>query len=268
MFTRPRNWICLVTATTITRLAFGQESTTPASTTAPGPVAAPRTMVAPVCEWGNCDALCPQGCPAGSVCGVQGVCVEIVSPREIAREVAEVEADERDAIRSHSQRQHARYWPRFSLGGGMGGLSLVDGLQKAGMFVVHFGVRKQLGALVGLHAQLMGTLGLRFEKDASGNSKQLTLYEGEGSIAPYFGPFKRFYIGPALLVGYRWYSDTFVQWFAPGITVQDHLVREGGLRLGILAGNEEQFDITALLTTSFDKDTPQRGLVTFAYEFR
>jgi len=71
-------------------------------------------------------------------------------------------------------------------------------------------------------------------------------------------------IGPALLLGYRWYSNASVQWLAPTTSIQNHVVREGGLRLGILAGNEEQFDITALLTSSCDQDTPQRCLVSFA----
>jgi hypothetical protein len=191
-----------------------------------------------------------------------------VKPRDIAREIAEAEADRRDVIRSINRRQRARYWPRLSLGGGLGGVGMDNSLKTAGMFVAHVGLRKQLTELVGIHAQLIGTLGLRIVKDDSGNSKYLTLSEAEGSISPIFGPFKRFYIGPALLLGYRWYSNAFVQWLAPTESVQNHVVREGGLRLGILAGNEEQFDVTALLTSSFDKDTPQRCLVSFAYEFR
>jgi hypothetical protein len=192
----------------------------------------------------------------------------VVEPRDIAREIAEAEEDRRDAIRSINRRQRARYWPRLSLGGGTGGVSMDNSLKTAGMFVAHVGLRKQLAERVGIHAQLIGTLGLRIVKDESGNSKQLTLSEAEASISPIFGPFDRFYIGPALLLGYRWYSNAFVQWLAPSTTVENHVVREGGLRLGILAGNEEQFDITALLTSSFDHDTPQRCLVSFAYEFR
>jgi len=242
------------------------------SSAAPAPVSsaapAPKFLTVPVCQWGDCAALCQEVCPAGSVCGTDGICVQIVEPRDIGREIAEAEADRRDAIRSINQRQRARYWRRLSLGGGLGGVSMDNNLKKAGMFVAHVGFRRQLTERVGIHAQLIGTLGLRIVEDATGNSKQLTLSEAEGSISPIFGPFERFYIGPALLLGYRWYSNAFVQWLAPTESVQNHVVREGGLRLGILAGNEEQFDITALLTSSFDKDTPQRCLVSFAYEFR
>ena len=59
-----------------------------------------------------------------------------------------------------------------------------------------------------------------------------------------------------------------MQWFAPSRGVQNHLVREVGLRLGVLVGTEEQFDITTILTSSFDADTPVRFLFGLGYEFR
>ncbi len=288
------HWSSIALAITVTRLVLGQPAPAPAPTSvpasdpapaptpasdqlpaparAPAPAAgaapAPIFLTVPVCQWGDCAALCQEACPAGSVCGVDGICVQVVTPRNIAQEIAKAAEDERDAIRSIKRRRRARYWPRYAIGLGTGGVSMDNSLKTAGMFVAHVGLRKQLTELVGIHAQFIGTLGLRIVTDESGNSKQLTLSEAEGSVSAYFGPFDRFYVGPALLVGYRWYSNEFVQWLAPTTSIQNHVVREGGLRLGILAGNEEQFDITALLTSSFDKDTPQRCLVSFAYEFR
>ena len=254
MVNRFRYWTWLAVALTASQLAQGQQ--------------APAPVVSPVCEWGNCVATCEGGCPAGSVCGVSGSCVEIVSPQVIVQRVTEVEEERADELRSNARRQRARNSTRISVGAGIGGVTLVGGEGKAGVFVAELGLRKQLTPQFGLHAQITGALGLRYETDESGGTKRLTLYEVEGSVSPYFGPWGRFYVGPAVLVGYRWYSDAFVQWFAPTTKIQDQILREGGFRLGILAGNEEQFDISALFTSSFGKDTPQRGFVTLAYEFR
>jgi len=254
MVTRFCGWSWLAVAVTLSRAAPGQQAAAP--------------VLSPVCEWGNCVPTCEGGCPAGSVCGVSGSCVEIVSPQVIAQHVAEVEEERADETRSNARRQRARNSTRISVGAGIGGVTLVGGDGKAGVFVAELGLRKQLTTQFGLHAQMTGALGLRYETDESGNSRRLTLYEVEGSVSPYFGPFGRFYVGPAVLVGYRWYSDAFVEWFAPTTKIQDQILREGGFRLGILAGNEEQFDISALFTSSFGKDTPQRGFVTLAYEFR
>jgi hypothetical protein len=254
MVTRISCWSWFAVAVTLSRPTLGQQ--------------APAPVVSPVCEWGNCAPTCEGGCPAGSVCGVSGSCVEIVSPQVIVQRVTEVEEERADELRSNARRQRARNSTRISVGAGVGGVTLVGGEGKAGVFVAELGLRKQLTMQFGLHAQITGALGLRYETDESGGTKRLTLYELEGSVSPYFGPFGRFYVGPAVLVGYRWYSDAFVQWFAPTTKIQDQILREGGFRLGILAGNEEQFDISALFTSSFGKDTPQRGFVTFAYEFR
>jgi hypothetical protein len=199
---------------------------------------------------------------------VGGTCVDVVDRQQIAQDLADDAEDQRDTQRSLVRRNRARYWPRFALGAGIGGVGLFDRKGQAGEFLAHFGVRQQLGKSVGLHTQLVGALGLRFEKDAAGASHRLTLYETAASVTPYFGPFDRMYLGPCLLLGYRWYSDAMKEWFASTARVQNHVVREGGLRLGVLAGAEEQIDISGLLSSSFDADTPWHVMVSVAYEVR
>ncbi|HEY5957383.1 MAG TPA: hypothetical protein VIV60_12545 [Polyangiaceae bacterium] len=264
---RALGWCVAVTMLCVPRLSLGQ-SNAKSAVPAPALLSSTQAVPIPVCQWGACAAVCDQVCPVGSVCGVGGACVDVVDRAEIAQTIQDEKADKLDAMRSARSRKRARYWPRYSLGGGIGGVSLIDRKEKAGEFLAHLGLRKQLDDFVGLHAQLIGALGLRYERDDAGQSHALTLAEVDASVTPYFGPFQRFYLGPSLLVGYRWYSDSFKQWFASTTQVQNHLVREGGLRAGILAGSEEQLDITALVTSSFDGDTPWRFMFGFAYELR
>lgn len=256
-----------IVAILVTRFAAGQASQ-PISNP-------PQLATTPTCQWGRCASVCPVTCPVGSVCGVDGICVQVVDPEDLQRERQRTEEDQRDraqarrdAIEHANSRRRARYWTRFSVGGGLGGVSLVGRRQQAGLFVAHLGVRQQLDSEVGFHAQLIANYGLRLQRDESDDQKALTFQEVAASTALYFGPYRYFYLGPAVLVGYRRYSDAFKQWFAPGITVENHVLREGGLRLGLLVGNQEQFDITALFSSSFDENTPLRGQVSFAYEFR
>lgn len=171
------------------------------------------------------------------------------------------------------QRQRARYWTRYSIGAGLGYATMRDSSIGGTLYSLQVGLRQQLTKNLGLHLRLIGNLATTnvWATTPTDNTYRKSLYvtESGACIGPYFGPFGRFYLGPVILIGYRWYSasttdsSSVAAWVLP-----NGLIREPGLRAGILAGSEEQTDVSAIVTSSLDVDTAVRFLVGISHELR
>jgi hypothetical protein len=221
----------------------------------------------PVCQWGDCAEYCPEVCAEGFVCGVAGACVQVSTPTERV----ELQQTHEEAVQRTTARQLARYKTRIALGGSIGASSTETSTDRT-FVAAQLGLRQQLSTSFGFqgHAQfaLVPSDNTAYYQDTA------TRYEVAGIATPYFGPFGRFYIGPAVLAGYRWHSvdeppssPSMIPGYTPS-RPRDRAFAEGGLKMGILAGSEEQFDITGLVTSDLSGNSGARWMAGFNYEFR
>lgn len=217
----------------------------------------------PTCQWGNCVTRCEGLCPPGSVCGIEGYCVQVKKDPEQA--AAEKEQEDRGAV---ERRHQARAQPRFVLGVGLGS-GEIEGNLATSVYAVELGYRRQLSRVTGLSLHAGAAYGIfTLPRDPQADSEIDSSYsEFWIDVVPYFGPFGRFYVGPALVLGYRHYSDGRLVDGAQTYAYQDRTLLEVGARLGVLFGNREQYDLWLQGCSSFDSVTPGQVLLGFNFEF-
>jgi hypothetical protein len=183
------------------------------------------------------------------VCSVEGKCVQAKTDEQREREAAD-------------RRHQARAITRFTIGAAYGEAN-VEGGASAGVFALQGGVRRQLAAYFGFSAHFGAAYarlsGAHTVKPTSGPSYS----DFWADAIPYLGPLGRFYVGPALVLAYRHYSDALMY----GTHVVTARARfEVGGRLGLLFGNREQFDLWLQETSSLDDTTLNQTLLGFSIE--
>ena len=221
------------------------------------PCLAQANLEVPVCQWGNCAKFCDPACGAGSVCSVEGKCVE-------------QKTDEQRESEAIDRRHQARSLTRISAGVSVG-QAQVEGTMQANLFGLELGWRQQLAAYVGLSAHLgaaYADLNRAFTVNPTTSAASYSDFWVD--FIPYLGPLGRFYVGPALVLAYRHYAapvvySGYTSTSSKGITSRFRV--ETGGRLGLLLGNREQFDLWLQETTSVSDTTLNQTLLGFSVEF-
>ncbi len=213
------------------------------------PGIAQSNLELPTCQWGDCSKFCDPACGEGSVCGVEGKCVQAKTDEQREREAVD-------------RRHQARAFPRLTIGIGYGEAN-VEGGASAGVFALQVGVRRQLAAYLGVSVHL----GAAYARLSGAHTVQPTSGPSYSDfcadVIPYLGPLGRFYVGPALVLGYRHYSEALMY----GTHVVTARTRfEVGGRLGLLFGNREQFDLWLQETSSLNDTTLNQTLFGFSVE--
>lgn len=210
----------------------------------------------PVCQWGDCSKFCEPACGSGSVCSVDGKCVEQKTDEQLESDSAQ-------------HRHQARTLARISVGVALGGAH-VEGIIDANVFALELGARQQLGAYVGVSGHLGAAYG-QFHNpyvwsEPKTNAASYTDFWAD--FIPYLGPLWRLYVGPALVLGYRHYPEPMVyDSYTPAKRITNRLRFETGGRLGLLFGNREQFDLWLMETSSLDDTTINQTFLGFSVEF-
>ena len=125
--------------------------------------------------------------------------------------------------------------------GVMAGVAKIESDVPAQVYALELGVRQQLLPGFGVSAHLDFGMGAYSSSGRKGKLDSMYV-DVRGNLAPYLGPFGRFYVGPALVLGHRHFSGQSPSTGGQSLTVTGRTRIEVGTRLGVLLGSREQFE--------------------------
>jgi len=162
------------------------------------------------------------------------------------------------------RRHEARTLTRATLGAGVG-VAIVENTVPSQVYGLEAGARQQLTLGFGVSAHFGFGVGA-FQSVPQGTFDS-TYIDVWGNLNPYFGPFGRFYVGPALTLGHRHFSDSNPGGGAHSVTGASRTHIEGGTRFGVLFGDREQFDLWFQGASSLGSATRIAISMGFNFEF-
>lgn len=251
--------------------AQGINATKPAAATTRPCV--PQCRSGFLCLQGICVSACNPPCAEGFQCTAAAHCVPPPSVATVPAPIPNV-TDKNAELKKRRQeklalRQQYRSIPRisFSTDGALG--TLKDGNVLEASFHIGLGFRKnimkQFGVIAGANLivgiwndERIPTIELDYDAQTSTN-----VIGFDVELLPYFGPFTRFYVGPAVnlrgMYPHKNRLDVEIDpYYGPNQTIhfEDTLFLNYGVGAGVLLGSKESININGRMMSSFTQRMP------------